>query len=88
MNIQWGPLGQNLAWGWALQVGTEQRSFSVSPLQLCEDLFSRVGENQNAQLSYSVEVSPGLSGAEMGLCVPGWGKAGRLSDLWSRVART
>ena len=30
------------------------------PLQLCEDLFSRVSKNQSAQLSYSVEVSPGL----------------------------
>lgn len=43
------------------------RNFSVLlcvPLQLCEDLFSRVSENQSSQLSYSVEVSPSLGGRQ------------------------
>lgn len=41
------------------------------PLQLCEDLFSRVSKNQSAELSYSVEVSPGLGGQEGGRGDPG-----------------
>lgn len=44
-------------------------------LQLCEDLFSRVSKNQSAQLSYSVEVSPGFGrGLEVVHSVPWVGR--------------
>lgn len=54
-----GSLGARSGLGLELQVCPEQQLLCVA-LQLCEDLFSRVHVNQNAQLSYSVEVSPSL----------------------------
>jgi hypothetical protein len=56
--------------GWVLQVGHEKDL--VCSLQLCEDLFSRISENQSSQLSYSVEVSSSVGGGQ------GGGKVERL----------
>lgn len=81
VRVKQGHLRPGLA-GAGLRRCAVNSSISVPlcvPLQLCEDLFSRVSKNQSAELSYSVEVSPGLGrGLEVVQCPLGREEVNRV----------